>query len=348
MELPFDKILITGASGSLGKQLVYELIERGVTPIGQVRASSSTDYLDQCKLELRQADFCQDDDLSDLLHDVEAVIHTAAWVNFRRDRLTQFTQINTLGAAALFRAAQKAGVKRFVHVSTVAAIGAIERRLLKDKQVVGDAFIANEETEFNLDHLKIPYIMTKRAAELELLKLAEEGQTELVIVNPSIIVAPSRSGDDHTKARKRLGRWVLPELANRVNLVDIRDVSSGILAALARGRHRERYVLGGDNISGRDLLLAISSNLDRIPHLVGIPRPLLNIAARSAVFLGKLKGKSKVSFYPDIVRMLDYDWVYSSQKARRELGYRNRSIYASLSDLLTNSFVGTYMKPTAH
>ncbi|MFH1685978.1 MAG: NAD-dependent epimerase/dehydratase family protein [bacterium] len=346
MELPFDKILITGASGSLGRQLVHDFTRLGVQPIAQVRATSNITYLEQHKLELRQADFGQDADLSRLVDGVDAIIHTAAWVNFRRDRLTQFTQINALAATNLFRSAQKAGVKRFVHVSTVAAVGAMERRLLIDKQVVGDAFIADEDTPFNLGGLRIPYIMTKHAAELELLELADEGRTELVIVNPSIIVAPSRSGDDRSKARRRLGRWILPDLANRVNLVDIRDVSSGIVAALAKGRHRQRYILGGDNISGRDLFLAISSHLDKTPHLVGIPRPLLNLAARAAVFLSKLRGRAKVSFYPDIVRMLDYDWAYSSLKARRELGYRSRSVHASLQDLLTNSFSGTYMKPS--
>jgi len=345
VELPYDKILITGASGSLGKQLVYELVRHGISPIAQVRESSNAEYLDRQGLKLRQFDFYQAGDMMPLVQGIDAVIHAAAWVNFRRDRLTQFTQINTLAAISLLRAAQKAGVKRFVHVSTVAAVGAVERRLLRDKRVEGDAFTANEESAFNLEHLQIPYIMTKHAAEVELLKAADEGPTELVIVNPSIIIAPSRSGDDHEKARRRLGRWILPDLTNRVNLVDIRDVTCGILAGLMKGRHRERYILGGDNISGRELFLAVSSHVGRTPHLVGFPRPLLDFAARSALTLGRLTGKSKISFYPDIVRMLDYDWAYSSQKARRELGYRNRSLHASLKDLLTNSLTGTYMKP---
>jgi len=58
-----------------------------------------------------------------------------------------------------------------------------------------------------------------------------------------------------------------------------------------------------------------------------------------------LRGKGKVSVYPDLVRLLDYDWAFSSNKARRELGYKNRPIHVTLEDLLTNNFVGSWMIP---
>jgi dihydroflavonol-4-reductase len=345
MEINDKKILITGASGSLGKQLIYELLTRGVKPIAHVRESSDTVYIDSQGLEKRIADLRRQDEIEQLVTGIDAVIHTAAWVNFRQDRLTQFTGINTFGAVNIFRAAQRAGVKRFVHVSTVAAVAALPRRCNGSAPPPDKENLIDEKAAFNLSHLRIPYIMTKRAAEDELLKAAAEGTTELIIVNPSIIVAPSRTGDDRGKATKKISRLIIPSLPNRVNLVDIRDVASGVIAALERGRPGERYILGGDNISLRDLLLAVSSLLGRVPHLVRIPRPLLTFSARCAVMLAKLSGKSKVSFYPDLIKMLDYDWVYSSSKACRELGYRNRSVHTTLNDLLNNNMVGTYAKP---
>ena len=111
-----NKTLITGASGSLGKQLIYEFNLQGIKPIAHIRETSDTSYIDSLGLEKRRADLRQQESLEKLMDGIDSVIHTAAWVNFRQDRLTQFTGINTFGAVNMFKAAAKAGVKRFVHV----------------------------------------------------------------------------------------------------------------------------------------------------------------------------------------------------------------------------------------
>lgn len=339
------KILITGATGSLGKQLVYEFAQRGVKPIAQVRESSDTAYLDSVGLEKRSCDLNTALSFKELLQGVDAVIHTAAWVNFRQDRPTQFAALNTVAAVRLYQAAAEAGVRRFVQVSTIAAIGARSRRGSAGSKALSESDLINEEHSFNLAHLRIPYILSKHSAEEQMLKLAGESSTELVVVNPSVIIAPSRTGDDRGKARKSLKNFFAPDLPNRINLVDIRDVVPGVIAALEKGRPGQRYILAGDNITVRALLLDISSILGVAPHLVRLPRGFLNVLARGSVAWSKLTGRGKVSFYPDLVRLLEYDWAYSSMKARRELGYSNRSIEKSLEDLLTNNMTGTYLKP---
>jgi len=338
-------ILITGASGSLGKQLIYELTRQKIKPVAHVRKTSDTTYIDTVGLEKRIADLRNDTEAKNLVKGIDYIIHTAAWVNFRQDQLFEFTNINTSGAVGLFKAAQQAGVKRFVHISTITTIAAIPRSSNERDSIAGAPALINEQSPFNLGHLRIPYIITKRAAEEELLKSAKSGKTELVIVNPSFIVAPSRTGDDRSKAMKKFPRLLVPDIPNRVNLVDIRDVVPGIISALRKGRPNERYILAGDNISIRDLILAISAIIGRVPHLVQIPRPALNFTAHCSMIGRKLLGKQKISFYPDIVRMLDFDWTYSSRKARRELDYQTRSIHITLNDLLNNNFVGTYAKP---
>ncbi|UCG62457.1 MAG: NAD-dependent epimerase/dehydratase family protein [Candidatus Zixiibacteriota bacterium] len=343
MDIEKNKILITGASGSLGKQLIYELNRRGVKPVTHVRETSDTSYVDSLGLEKRYADLRNEESLEKLVDGIDAVIHTAAWVNFRQDRLTQFTGINTFGALNTFRAAQKAGVKRFVHVSTAAAVGAVRRK--NNSAIPFEDLLVRESTEFNLGHLRIPYIMTKRAAEEELKKAASESSMELVTVNPTIIVGPSRTGDDRGKTHRLFNRFVMPDLPVRVNLVDIRDVAPAIIAAMCKGRNGERYILAGDNITVKDLVLAVSSIIGRVPHVLRIPRPVYDFSARAAFVLAKLIGRGKISYYPDLVKMLDYDWAYSYSKAREELGFRCRSIHDTLDELLNNNFVGTYLKP---
>lgn len=340
MNIESAQILVTGGSGSLGRQLLYTLTNRGNRPIAHMRAGSNGAYADSLGLEKRLADLRNEAELARLVEGVDCVIHTAAWVNFRQDRLTQFTGLNTFGAVKLYLAARKAGVRRFVQVSTVATIGGIERTGRGEP-----AEPLTEQHPYNLGHLQIPYIMTKRAAEDELLKLWRAGGPELVIMNPSIMVAPSRTGDDRGKAARTFSRPFLPNLPNRVPLVDIRDVAPAIVAAITRGRAGERYILNGENIPAHELVRTVAGLLGAHPRLVKIPRRFLGMAARLAAGYGRYIGRSKISFYPDLVKIVDYDWAFSSAKAREELGFAPRPLNATITDLLTNNFTGTWQKP---
>ncbi|MCH7689676.1 MAG: SDR family oxidoreductase, partial [candidate division Zixibacteria bacterium] len=231
-----------------------------------------------------------------------------------------------------------AGVKKFIHVSTVGAIGAAK---LSEKEAR-----CSEKTVYNLEGTKIPYLLTKHHAEIELLKLAEKSKTELIIVNPSIIIASKDSGLTGREYIKRLfSRFFLPEIPNLINLVDIRDVAVGTIAALRKGKRNERYILGGENITIRNLILMISAILGKAPHLISIPRPLMEVSVR--MFFGILnlqnKGKSKIS--SGLINLLDYNWVYTSRKAHEELDYRTRSLQSSLREILQGSLKGTPSNP---
>jgi len=344
-EMRDSKILLTGATGSLGKQLIYEFAKSGVKPVVQVRATSDTTFIDSLGLEKRFADIRDHAGLGKLVAGIEGIIHTAAWVNFRQDRLTEFAGINTFGASELYKAAAEAGVRRLVHVSTVAAVGAAPRG--GSDAGPQEDHLVGESHQFNLGHLRIPYIVTKHAADVELLALSKEYETELVIVNPSIIVAPSRTGDDRGKALKAFSRKLMPSFPNRVNLVDIRDVAPAIIAALERGCAGEKYIFAGDNISMRELVLTVSAILGKSPRLVRLPLAVLSLAARLNIVYSGLVGRRKISFYPDLVKMMGYDWVYSSDKAQNELGFSPRSVHDTLHDLLTNNFIDSHMKPLA-
>ncbi len=334
-----SKLLITGATGTLGKQLVYECLKRGIKPIAMVRAGSNTEYLDANGIEKRAADIRNRAELDRVVQGIDAVIHCVAWVNFRQDRFTQFTGINVIGAVDMYRAAAKAGAKRFVQVSSVAAVGG------KPRNAVDPDLPANEDWQFNIDHLKIPYMLTKHAAEVELKREWMQGGPELVIVNPSIIVAPSRSGDDRGKASRTFGRAFMPSLPNLVNLVDLRDVAPAILNAFEKGRPGERYLLTGENPSVRELAQKVAELLGKKPMFVSLPHWCYMNAARLSVVWHRLTGKEKMSFYPDLVRLADYNWTFSNAKARVELGFAPRPLDHTLRDLLTNRFTGTYMLP---
>jgi dihydroflavonol-4-reductase len=333
----YNNILVTGASGGLGKQILYQLVKDGHRPIALVRKTSNTVYIDSLGLQKRYADLRDPAAVRQCVEGIDAIIHTAAIVKFHATGATQMTGINVMGALTLFRVAQSAGVKRFLQLSSIVAVGASMRKM-------ATGGIVDESTKFNLRHLQIPYILTKRAADEELLQAAQTGATELVIVCPSINIAPSRTGDDRTKSRKTLGRAVLPRLSNQINLVDVRDSVRGMIAALHRGRAGERYLLTGENIEVSDLIRMASEIVGTHPLLVPVPRQIIMSAAHGAKLYHQLSGGSKLRLYPDLIRLGDYDWAYSSEKARRELGFTPRPLRESLTDLLTNDFRGTWQK----
>jgi len=339
---PDSKILITGASGSLGQQIVYEIVKAGIKPIVQVRPLSDCTYINYQNLEIRYADLRRKDQLAQLVEGIDYIIHSAALVDFRQDKLTQFAGINTIGALNLFNVAAKAGVKRFLHISTVAAVGGIKRSEAgKDIEYM----LVNEKTEYNLGNLRIPYFMTKRAAEDELFSAAKDVNMELVMVNPSIIVAPSKDKRDFDRIAKFFNKMIIPSIPIRVNMVDVRDVAAGTWLVLQKGVNGQRYILAGDNIKIRELVLDISAIVGKIPHLVHFPRRFYDVTSRMWEVMKKITGRSKIYYYPDFVKLLDYDWAFSSRKAHEQLGYNWRSIHVTLTNLLTNNFNGTYLRP---
>jgi len=338
-----QKILITGASGLLGSQLIHEYLTRNIRPVCLVRESSDCVYIDKHKLEKRYADLRNQEQLGHAFEGIDTVIHTAAVVDFRGDKLTMFTGVNSFGTLFCYRAAVAAGVKTFLHVSTIAAVGAV----LRDK--TSPSVLLDERAEFNLKRLRIPYILSKRQAE-ELLRQERDSADsdrapQLITVNPSIIVAPSRHSSDKARIDKLMSRAFLPCFLNRVNLVDIRDVAIAILEALAKGRDGERYLLTADNVSVPEALDIFSDFSGHSPRRFSLPKSWLRAAAKLAVkFRSKNRG-GKLRFYPDIVEMLNYDWAYDNSKARKELGFNPRPVRETLQDLYTGDFAGSYLQP---
>jgi dihydroflavonol-4-reductase len=306
-------------------------VERGIRPVAHIRGRSNTALIDRLGLEKRTFDLEDPSAADRLVEGIESVIHTAAWVNFRQDQLSRFMDINTHAALRLFQAAQRKGVKRFVQVSSIVGIGGLPRGSGKTVSEMDERF------EFNLAHLNIPYIISKHTADEQLLAASRNGKTELIVTHLPKLLSPSRSGNDRSSAESFLGHRVLPRLSIRFNLADIRDSSRGVITALEKGRPGERYFLGGENLSYREAIQLFADHLHLSPRLLPVPKSLFGAAAWLAVAAGKLRGKKKISFYPDLVKMLDYDWTCSSEKARQDFGYTYRPLRETVADLLALS-----------
>jgi dihydroflavonol-4-reductase len=269
------KVYVSGATGFVGSHVARELREQGA----DVR-DERVDLLDSAGLE-RMVDGC------------DAVVHVAALYSYDAPE-EEFERVNVEGTRTLLTAALDKGVHRFLFTSTAGTCGPVP------------GAIATEEDEPPEWELTVPYKRTKR--ESERLALAAGA----VVVNPT---TPVGEGDLKPTPTGRMiedvatGRIRGYVASTGLNVVDVRDVARGHAVALERGEPRERYLLGGVNLSLEELFAAIAD-------LAGRPRPQLRVPYPVAVAAGKAGFANA-----DEVKLARIPMYFSSDKARSRLGY---------------------------
>jgi dihydroflavonol-4-reductase len=276
-----------------------------------VRAASRQENLEGLNAELITGDLSDPASLRKGMEGCEAVFHLAAdyrlWV---RDPQPMYAA-NVDGTTAVIEAAQAAGVRRTVYCSSVATLG-----FGYDRKPV------NENTPVNVASMIGHYKRSKYLAERKAVELAAKG-AEVVIVNPSTPI-----GEQDIKPTPT-GRIVLDFLLGNfpaymetgMNLVDVHDVARGHLLAFEKGRRGERYILGGENLTLKQIL-------DILGELTGLPSPSMKVphavamafAAFDQTFNGYLRNREPRATIDEVRMGKKFMWV-DSAKAERELGY---------------------------
>jgi len=332
------KILVTGAAGQLGRRLVKCLAREGYPVRAHFRTPESAARFCPDGIEAVVGDLRQDDWMPAAVAGCDTIIHGAARISLRQVDPTLMDNINVGGTVRLLEKARDAGVKRFIHVSSIAAVGASE-----------DGQPLDETANYNLGQYGIPYFDTKRRAE-ELALEANRPGFDVIVVNPAIMI----SLPDRNTARRKLDQLPsrLPFYFNfGLNLVQTEDVVDGIIGAIGNGQPGQRYILGGANISSDKLLALVETYL-------GIKRPWLKIPypavyATGILFdmvgwLKRLPGSAwplrfgsprfgSPRFGRHLARLARLRFYYDSGKARLELGYFPRSPESTLECLLSAS-----------
>jgi dihydroflavonol-4-reductase len=243
----------------------------------------------------------------------EVVIHAAAHLAYWRGQRDLQTKINVDGTRNVVAACRQAGVRRLLHVSSVAAIG-----IPPDP-----AQPADETFAFNLQRSGINYAVTKHAAEAIVLAAAQAG-LDAVIVNPSSLAGPFgsryRGGEMIEKVRR--GRFATC-FSGGVNIVHVDDVAAGIQAALARGRCGERYILAGENLTYRQIVEIVAEELGAQPSILRVPPLVTAVAANLLEPLSTLTGKRPKITYEQHYTSSRFQY-YSASKAEGELGFAAR------------------------
>ena len=317
--------LVTGATGFVGSAVLRALIRRGEPVRALVRPSSSLRLLEGLPVQIVTGDLDEPASCRGALRGCDALFHVAADYRLWVPQPEPMYRTNVDGTRELLLAGAEAGVQRIVYTSSVATLG-----------LRADHLPSDETTPATLADMIGHYKRSKFLAEQAVRELVAGSGLPAVIVNPSAPVGPADARPTPT------GRVVLEAARGRIpafvdtglNLVHVDDVAEGHLLAFEHGRIGERYILGGDNLSLREMLAEIARLVDRKPPRLQLPpRALLPVAlvAEAIARLG-IGGEPLVT--ADGVRMARKPMYFTSAKAERELGYRSRPAAEGLRDAI--------------
>src|ERR1035441_6718568 len=314
------KVFLTGSTGFVGSHVAREYVVAGAELRLLTRATSKLAAIEGLAAEIVVGDLRQPEALRTAVRGCDALVHVAAdyrlWV---RDPKEMFAA-NVDGTRELLRIAREEGVGKVVYTSSVATMG-----------FKTDGSIVDESTAVSLADMIGPYKRSKFMAEQEAIAAAKAGQ-HVMILNPT---TPIGAGDAKPTPTGRivvdfLNRKFPAYVDTGLNLVDVAEVARMHVVALDSGTPGERYILGGENLTLKQIL-------DRMSAITGLPSPTMKVPHAVAMIFaffdetitGKIRGKEPRATV-EAVRMGRKYMFASSAKVERELGFRLLPIYASL------------------
>jgi dihydroflavonol-4-reductase len=313
--------LITGATGLLGGHIARALHERGERVRILVRPHSAREGLAGVAVEEVYGDVRDPGSLREAMRGVDRVVHAAGGVRIDPFAADKLYRVNVEGTRHVVAAAREAGVRRLLHLSSVAAVGA--GRLDKP---------ADESSEWDLGY-KGPYWSTKREGERIVLEAAAKGELDAVVINPAYAIGP---GDVKPSSGAVLlliaSGLVVAYPEGGTAFVDARDVARGAVLALEKGRTGERYILSAENLTFRQFVTMAAEEIAVRPPFVPLPREVALGAARVGDALGPRFPKAFGYLNTPVVETLFELSYVSYDKARRELGYAPGPVRKAIRD----------------
>lgn len=309
------KTLVTGGTGFIGSAVVRRLLAGGQTVRTLVRPGNDRRNLEGLDIECVVGDLTDPSSLERAAAGCETLYHVAAdyrlWV--RDPGVMDRTNIE--GTRNVLLTATRAGCKRMVYTSSVATLGPRT-----------DGTPADECDTSRLEDMCGAYKRSKFLAEREVERLVKEHDLPVVIVNPSTPVGPRDLRPTPT------GRMVLDAVTGRMpayvdtglNIVHVDDVAEGHLLAMRYGRIGERYILGGENLYLCDILTRLAGISGQRPPRLRLPHGLLLPMAWLSECWARLTGNDDPRLTVTGVRLAQKVMFFSSERARRELGYAPR------------------------
>ena len=327
------KAFVTGATGFVGSHVAQVLTEKGAELRLLVRPSSNLKNIEGLNAERVIGDLRDPDSLEKAMSGCDAVFHVAADYRLWERDPEQMYKANVEGTRALLKAAKNSGVRRVVYTSSVATMG-----------FTSNGHMADENSPVSLDNMIGPYKRSKFMAEQVAMEAGRK-EMDVVTVNPTTPVG------DHDIKPTPTGCIVVDFLKKKfpayvdtgLNLVDVDECARGHLEAFEKGKSGERYILGGENLTLKQIL-------DKLAAITGLPSPTIKVPYVVAlatgvvdeVFTGRIMGKEPRATI-DAVRMGKKKMFVTSAKAERELGWKqvpvDNALQRAVEWFQTNGYV---------
>jgi dihydroflavonol-4-reductase len=312
------RVFVTGGNGFIGSAVVRELVARGHTPVCLLRKTSDTRRIDALPFQRAEGDVRDLASVRAGMTGCDGTAHLAAPGGWHADDAAGLEDVIVNGARNVLEAASALPGHRVLLVSSSAAINA------SDGPTVFD-----ERAEFTVRNPQLHYAHAKHKAELVARDAFSRG-VAVIIVNPAEVYGP---GDTALGTSANLIDFAkaIPVLVcdGGTSVVHVDDVAHGIVAALERGRPGERYILGGENLTVRQLAELTLELTGRHMPILPVPNGISRFVASAAIRL-----HVPVPFNPHVVPYATLYWFVTSAKAQRELGVTFRNGRETISSTI--------------
>ncbi len=312
-------IAVTGANGLLGSFVVRKLIQEDRPFKAVKREGSDVSLLDDVKSKITwcEADILDTVRLREAFEDVTQVIHTAAVASFNPRRATQILDVNVQGTRNIVNTCLSLGIRRILHVSSVAALG----RQKGQKSVT-------ENNKWVDTPLNSVYAKAKYLAELEIFRGQEEGISS-VIINPSAILA----GANWNRSSAQLFKYVWDQkpfyFEGSLNYVDVTDVVDLMYTLLDSDIEGERFIASAGKISYKDFFDMIAKEFNKKAPSIRLAKSLLGIGAVVEHFRSWITG-GEPRLTRETARLAGADFLFENQKIKNMLDFEFQPIQATL------------------
>jgi dihydroflavonol-4-reductase len=317
------RALVTGATGFVGAAVARALVREGWQVRALARPGSDRRNIQALPVEVSEGNLADRPSLERAVAGCEALFHVAADYRLGAPDPRQLYQTNVEGTRNILEASRQAGVRRVVYTSSVATVG-----------IPADGSPGSEDTPVGVADMIGHYKRSKFLAE-QLVRESALSGLPVVLVLPSTPIGPGDVKPTPT------GQLVLDAAAGRMpayvdtglNIVHVDDVAAGHLLAFHRGRPGERYILGGQDMTLREILFAIAQLTGRKPPRIRLATGVVLPIAYVAEAIARVTGRpGRITL--EGVRMARKRMFFSSDKASRELGYQWRPPTEALRDAI--------------
>jgi dihydroflavonol-4-reductase len=315
-------ILVTGGTGLLGSQLVWDLMQQNASVRVLVRSTSDKSILQKKfagqpelfeAIEFFEGDILDVFSLSDALQNVSHVYHCAAMVSFNPDKANAMLHVNAEGTENIVNACLEASIAKLCYVSSVAALGRRDSREPIDENALWE----NNSHNSN-------YAISKYAAEREVWRGITEG-LNAVIVNPAVILGPGNWKTDSSSLFKRVYDGLKYYTTGISGFVDVRDVSDCMIQLMQSEISGERFILSSENISYQQLLQWMAESLKVKPPQTEATPFLAGLAWRLEYLRSKITGNPSLITRETTNSALQ-KFCYSNEKIKMQLGKEFTSV----------------------